>query len=1181
MAPETWLDKYFPKDKKRKQSGSKRPARFANAPERRAMDKRVRQAIELRLSQKVKAAIESAEPKEPDRGGVLGAIGDFTGGALGLGVNLLRDASQVIPGLSRQVYEGAKATTGMAAGASPSLLTEALGYRPSFVKSAQKQGELVTDALISPYEQAKYFGGPLLEGDFGETGRRIYDNPLGAIGVASIVYPGVGGAVGAGLRGVGRATRGTRAGAAAERFGSKQTVRREGSLFPEEGPRPRRERPDEVIIDPITGDSVVRQRRQRSANILTREFQKYVADPAVGGIKKAVGKIPGSRNPLSPAKRAQRVSRKGTRELTYSMATQLDQSVLLGAEPWMRSVRQIPKTLGRGKKAKVAYAAAAIRAMGLNNTSRTQTNRRWGIDGLTEQWTEWLGKVDDSTPKDAIKATEENIELLRQIPDEWLNPATAPRPLNELVRATERILSDATTLKVSAGAVTAKTAALSGRRAQYIAAGVYGNYLKARKSSEKADKRAAQLVTIAGDIANLRQSIATSKAAGRKATKKQERLAELQRKEKEVRRQENSNRKKSDENTRVLNSAVDPEMKPGQYFPMKPAAKRLKGTRQGLGITAQLRVAKEKQNKGKVLRSGSASFAPDVVLGALKDATDVRLRSDTLSMIFARYAVKDGDGIPVSEDAAVNLVRAHPELYVAMSKRDLVELIPSQEGRVAQKGLTELADDIDGTRYLLPKSVVKEWQGILGARYGAGKAIDDINAMWKAGVLALSPRWYTQNIFGNSLMFALGAGIDIQAIRMAFNPKYRDSVLADLAAHGNSSDLGELARKYGMKPDRNLIKRVVVAGYQINNRFESLFRRAIFHHVAKKKLKEEGMVKNWGNNSAVLADAWLTVATAAKNGEPWAMKLADQVRIESTRFLGEYVRYNSFERAILRRAYPFYGWMRTVMRLAFALPVKHPKRAGLIVVSSQMAYHMYNDEESEALNPYSGLVDEDMFIQTSILMPQETATPIIGGLGRLLGMAQRGDYAAMPVAFAQEALQQAGPLVSLPSVLLTGRSALNIAPQLSGDPEYGTDPASGRTYEMDPITGSPVDVVRPLPIDAMAESYFPILSPIKNVVAGTRSNERLAADASFLDIVANRFGGGDREDIFLPRGLYGQPIERSWVTELTGTLFGGPVYKYNPESAAAQKILTDQRAADAYVASFKRRLRNRALLTRD
>jgi hypothetical protein len=1177
-ATPTWLDKYFPDKKK---SGppkpGKGPGRYAGATQRRPMDKRVRAAIEARLAQKVKEGIAQSEPQEPDRGGILGAIGDLTEGTLGLGVNLLRGASQVIPGLSRQIYEGSKATAGMAVGASPSLLTEALGYRPSFKESARRQGELVADAaIVAPYTQAKYFGGPILEGDFKEAARRAYEDPLGAIGVASIVYPAVGGTIGATLRGVGRVAPGTRVGAAAARGGSKAKVTKSGDVI-----APRRERPDEIITDPVTGASVARELRPRSANVVTREFQKYIADPAVRAVKKGIGKVPGRRNPLAPANRYQRVARKDTRELTYSMATQIDQDVLLGAEPWQRAVRAVPKTLGRGKKAKAAYAASLIRAAGLNNISRTQPSRTWGRDALVERWEKGLAEeVTDSTPKDAIKQTEKNIEILRSIPDEWLDPATAPKPLNELVRATERMLSESTNLKVSAGAITTKTAALSTRRAQYIAAGVYDNYRKARKASEEADGYAREVVENASKIAVLKEKIAAGAAAGKKASGKRQELLELQMKQKEAMRREAGKRRKADKNTAILNSAIDPEMKPGQYFPMKPAAKKVKGTRQGLGVTAELRVKTEKQNKGTILRTGSASFAPDVVFNALKDATDVRLRSDTLSMIFSRYAVKGEDGLPLSSDAAKRIASEHPDLYALVSKDDLVRLIPSQEGRFAEKGLTELADQIGGEKFLIPKSVVNEWTGILGRRNAVGKAIDDINNMWKAGVLALSPRWYTQNIFGNSLMFALGAGIDIQSIRMAFNPKYRESVLSDLAAHGVSSDLGELARRYGLRPDRNVVKRVIVAGYKINNRFESLFRRAIFHHVAKKNLKEEGLVKNWGNNSAVLADAWLTVATAAKNGEPWAMKLADQVRIESTRFLGEYVRYNGFERAILRRAYPFYGWMRTVMRLAFALPVKHPKRAGLIIVSSQMAYEMYNDEESANLDPYSGLIDGDNFVQTSILMPQETLTPIVGGLGRMLGLAQRGEYREIPVALAQEATKQAGPLVGLPSVLLTGRSALNLSPQFGDDGgEYGTDPMSGRTYEMDTLSGRPVDVVRPLPIDAMAESYFPILGNVKNALAGTRSNERLASDASLLDIGMYRLFGGDRENLFLPRSPYGQPIERSTLTNVSGSLFAAPIYKYNPESAATQRILSDQRAAEAYIASFRRRLKNKALLT--
>lgn len=1192
MATGHWSDAYFPKGKaaaKKKQ----RPVRSSRGKKRRPVILRpvspaARAGLRSNITRDVRAAL--SEDKGGSGGGILGAIGSFATGGLGLGVNLLKDVGVAIPGLSRMVYENVKDPVAAGIALSPSPVTEVLGIRPSAKKAAERYSDRTIGQIRGIKDDTAHYIGPLLEGKFKEAAERAYEHPLGAIGTYSILYSGVGSGVGAALRQGGRAARGTRVGAAAERFGSKQTTRRPDSeLFPEDGPMPRRERPPEPIVDPVTGDVVLRTRGPRSSNIITREIQRSVTDPLGRAIKRGIGAIPGSRNPLSPSSRYQRVARKDTSGITYGFGAATEQQTMLGTEPFQFVVRQIPKVLGR-KNAKVAYAATALRAMGLNNLSSKMQSRTWGRDALIRQWEQSAEKLRaNGSPAKEIETVESNIELLRSIPDEFLDPATAPKAINTLVKETEGVLRASTKAKLAAGTLTEQTARLSARRAQYQAAGVYGEYLKAQK-------RANRAVAIGAEIRGLTEAVARETARGKQANAK--RVSELNKQISVKRAEQKKFARKAEKKMREADRAIGPEMEAGVYFPqVKALPKRkpfLEQARQSQapGATAQMRVRDEPQNKGSVMREGSPSFAPDVVLAAARSANDAVFRKESLLAIFNRYAIKDAEGNPISGSAAVEYARNHPDRYVAVNKRDMARMVQGKRSDFASNHpdldsqldavratALEALDAMDDTPFLIPKSVRDEWQGILGMRGAAGASIDEVYSYWKGGVLALSPRWYIQNIFGNSLMFMLGAGLDIQAMRMAMNPAYRKSVIADLSAHGLSSDLGSLATKMGIAPDKNLYRRLVTAGYKINNRFESVYRRAMFFHVAKKKLREEGIVKPGTTKASDLSDAWATVANAARKQEDWALKIVDQVRIESTRFLGDYLRFNRLERSILRRAYPFYAWMRTVMRLAFALPVKHPKRAALLAVSSEIAYRMYNDDESDLLDPYSGLIDGDRFIQTNILMPHETLTPIVAGLGRILGTARDGDLGSSAMQAGQELIRQSGPIVGIPTQISAGENMLGIPMMYTPDERYARD-RSGRTYGVDPLTGEAGDVTRVPPLDAYLESFIPLAQTGKRLIARPGPNERIASDAGLFDALMYRLGRRDKEEIFLPRGRRGlqQPLERDVLTELSGMFGATPVYRYNPRAAGTRRILDDVRKAEAFQSTYGYRISNRPFL---
>lgn len=1181
------------------------PLSRAGYPRLRTPSLPARQALTI-PGQIIKATDRAYSVKREDDGGIFGSIVApfrIAGEAVaGFGKNVLRGLAPIPEGTARLVYESARDIGQMALSPLPGI---------DFAPAARRFGERSGGMVTGLGEDIGYTFGPLVRGDFATAARRAYNEPVRVLGTAALVYPAVGGAAGFAAR------QGARAGRVAARTAGSQpgrvtrTLDTIGSKKTGEGTR--RYRQPEVIqppartrtggdVSPMPGetDPMIRMRRPRSANPITREFQRYVTEPTLAATRGVVGKIPiriagKERNPLAPANRYERIARGDVRNSSFGFAANMDNDFLRTSRDFQKLIRKVPKILGpvRGtaigskKQAKAAYYAVAIRAMGLNNLSRTQSVRTWGRDSLIRSYESARGKYPQYT-----KTIDDNIDALRSIPDEWLDPATAPKIVNDLTKSATKILDESSDLKMKANMITPETADFAKRRAQYIAAGVFdeAEYMRrALRIRDKATKLAVRAGANAAALRTQRAKLVTENAAASEIRSIDNRIRAALEDERRNRNKASRLQKRADQMQSVISSKFDMEMEPGSYFPnirRQMGGGQQKSTKRPVGTASpRMTLPEEKQNRGVILREGTAAFTPDIILGALKDALDVSQRAAALEKVLTKYVVKDADGNPIMVPATVRAAERTSDLYVARSKKQLLRTMAAREGSPEADELMAAIDELsdDGRKYLIPRAVEKGWKDALGTRQNI---LDQINSGWKAGVLALSPRWYVQNGIGMSLQFLLGAGLDLQAIRMAFSKKYADQVLAEIDASGLSSDMGELARRIGERPSRNVVKRVITGGYRMNAALEAVPRRAMYWHAVRKKLKEEGRVSQTmflpkSANSARLAEAWLDVVKGVERGEKWADDIVRQATLETERFMGQYLRYNPFERKVLRRAFPFYGWMRAIHRLAFALPVKYPKRAALLAAGSRMAYEMYSDEESSLLDPYAGLITgENTFVGLGIMNPIESLSPTMDAAGRVFNAASKGQVGKIPGIAIQEAYRQFGPALTIPATVALQRNALGIPARFGVGGDVVRDPQSGRTYGIDPITGRIADEI-PVPgVEYLLGQNFPIYNAARRLAAPEGS--RPTADAALSDLIEWRLRGSPAEDVprlfatpQLPRGRARSPIGRT--TDILSTAVGVPVYRYDPNAALIEQLERARRYAEARKQDFRSRIKTQAL----
>ena len=224
-------------------------------------------------------------------------------------------------------------------------------------------------------------------------------------------------------------------------------------------------------------------------------------------------------------------------------------------------------------------------------------------------------------------------------------------------------------------------------------------------------------------------------------------------------------------------------------------------------------------------------------------------------------------------------------------------------------------------------------------------------SLWRNFVLTLSPKWYVNNFFGNTLM-ATAEGVKLQDWVAAWR-SYRGELVhgrkvrfVDVPEiHSQSMFVGEhglLGQPAGslLKHEGGPISRTRAALSQgdsrvtvgaeaagsirrINEGFDEIARAAVFNHHLR------------------------TGATRA------------QALQRSFEALVDYGNMSPFERSVIRGVVPFYAWQKGIFKLVATFPSDHPIATALLFRLGELNTEMLQDRMGIPSIPqgYSGLVD--------------------------------------------------------------------------------------------------------------------------------------------------------------------------------------------------------------------------------
>lgn len=240
-----------------------------------------------------------------------------------------------------------------------------------------------------------------------------------------------------------------------------------------------------------------------------------------------------------------------------------------------------------------------------------------------------------------------------------------------------------------------------------------------------------------------------------------------------------------------------------------------------------------------------------------------------------------------------------------------------------------------------------------------GQPLDSATNFFKTLALPLSPRWYVGNALGNMLLATVAGGMSPFDL-WQYGTQAR-SMLREQRGGIFDAARGRADGSIGLaQPGTALDPRLAGASntrelYDFMDNQQPTTNRA---RLAGRKLVQRGYdinswVDDWGH-----AMYYLYAAEKKGMGHEAAMQA-------SLKVMGDMAALSPFERNVVKRALPFYPWMRHVTKLAFSLPVEHPGRVAATLHLANLFSGQYEEDMQDLPPMLEGMyqIDEDSFLK--------------------------------------------------------------------------------------------------------------------------------------------------------------------------------------------------------------------------
>lgn len=604
---------------------------------------------------------------------------------------------------------------------------------------------------------------------------------------------------------------------------------------------------------------------------------------------------------------------------------------------------------------------------------------------------------------------------------------------------------------------------------------------------------------------------------------------------------------------------------------------------------------KPKKGHGTQRRSGDVDLANERMVDELvARAKVIEQHQPLVENIIHTFAARvDMDGKIIRGERVRQILTSDPGKFIPISAKSIDDLF-TQAGRLehgewVNKATVDAVFRSDGERYvrngewvegvnprdvvLIPKEVADEWADAMSSpAAGLLKKYDNALSMWKAGVLALHPRWYVYNLIGNSLQFGIMSTFDVRSMLQLRKKANRDKVrraLGDVGHDVHRASLAKESRHSVSAVKANWFDRLTAAGFRFNDRIEGFLRDAAMWSATKKEMREAGK----GTRRSTLEDM-VSAIDDIDADSPIVLEAARTAKL----FMGDYTRFSKFERNVMRRIFPFYSWFRVIGKLTLSLPFKHPLRTEMLSLLAQMSYHAMGEEEYllEQMRPdyqRGGVsLPGGLVMRTSSSNPFATVAPWVEALGTMDKGRIAAELAEMTTPITQPFAEQWAGMQVLGGREFTSPDGVDGRVHVFGRGDMWFNPVTGRVED--------APAVRPSLLEGYSRSLVPFYSSVfrKGVSWGDRPYDTVGTPK----VLAHRLSGGrlgDRDRIFMPprdpATSPTMPVGPGGVVSILGTEAGVPLTRRNTQ-AELDRLLKDLDVITKALASQERRRQREA-----
>lgn len=290
---------------------------------------------------------------------------------------------------------------------------------------------------------------------------------------------------------------------------------------------------------------------------------------------------------------------------------------------------------------------------------------------------------------------------------------------------------------------------------------------------------------------------------------------------------------------------------------------------------------------------------------------------------------------------------------------------------------------------------------------------------WRANVLGLSPRWVIFNTMGNFVLNAVG-GVKLVDYIDYLKPgsQYRKAIpgivkhpagytkeagmqVTDLSPAAAETVFGQVAQKTANLMPFRIIGKVRDTIVNINLGIEEGFRGIRATRGIKDQAKALRRTKKMAGDMMTVEESMHTVM--AKLQDTFVGDFSDEALAlldVTDKTLFNYSRMSEIERAVVRRAIPFWSWYKNIATTTALLPINHPFKSAAMSWLGRNAVEEFDDTLPHWLRgsiPYGVADDGDMmflsmrgmnpFIDVFHMRPSGVLNPIIKvGIERISGV---------------------------------------------------------------------------------------------------------------------------------------------------------------------------------------------------